>query len=326
MATQVLDTTTYKSWSGIDLVNWIVSIDSAYEHKYKQMLLTSLAENGINGRHIDTLDREDLNQWGIVNLTDKKKIYGAIQTLIVTTKRHNNINHTADIVTSLSDDEEMDTKPDKLTLLTDKQRQQLNTNGYCVLNDPLTDIQTAHAVQGYIRNNFSAKCMIPDLIRTIMNFYHSRYNVDLYVELICTNIEDDSDTKSQKYETFLVPRKNIVLSELLRTRMDTMNRIEIDDAKVNTETMHFVLKYLGHHEGRKPEAIAKPIRSVHLERIVNDPWDADYINQYPKKIIFKLILAANYLDCPSLLHLGCAKIATLIKGKSPEEIKNILAD
>lgn len=27
-----------------------------------------------------------------------------------------------------------------------------------------------------------------------------------------------------------------------------------------------------------------------------------------------------------LVHLGCAKIATLIKGKSPEEIKNILAD
>jgi len=32
------------------------------------------------------------------------------------------------------------------------------------------------------------------------------------------------------------------------------------------------------------------------------------------------------MDLPSLLHLGCAKIATLIKGKSPEEIKNILSD
>merc|ERR1711964_833960 len=37
-----------------------------------------------------------------------------------------------------------------------------------------------------------------------------------------------------------------------------------------------------------------------------------------------LILAANYMDIKSLLHLGCAKIATLIKGKSPEEIKKIL--
>merc|ERR1739845_95182 len=35
---------------------------------------------------------------------------------------------------------------------------------------------------------------------------------------------------------------------------------------------------------------------------------------------------ANYMDIKSLLHLGCAKIATLIKGKSPEEIKKILSE
>lgn len=31
-------------------------------------------------------------------------------------------------------------------------------------------------------------------------------------------------------------------------------------------------------------------------------------------------------DCKSLLHLGCAKVATMIKGKSPEEIKQILGE
>merc|ERR1719400_3024139 len=69
-----------------------------------------------------------------------------------------------------------------------------------------------------------------------------------------------------------------------------------------------------------------PIRSVKMERIVADKWDADYINKMNKKTIFQVILGANYMDLPSLLHLGCAKIAILIKGKSPEEIKNILAD
>lgn len=63
-----------------------------------------------------------------------------------------------------------------------------------------------------------------------------------------------------------------------------------------------------------------------MERIVADKWDAEYINKMTKKMIFQVILGANYMDLPSLLHLGCAKIATLIKGKSPEEIKNILAD
>jgi len=32
------------------------------------------------------------------------------------------------------------------------------------------------------------------------------------------------------------------------------------------------------------------------------------------------------MDCKSLLHLGCAKVATMIKGKSPEEIKQILGE
>jgi len=39
---------------------------------------------------------------------------------------------------------------------------------------------------------------------------------------------------------------------------------------------------------------------------------------------WQIILASNYMDIKSLLHLGCAKIATFIKGKSPEEIKKIL--
>ncbi len=40
-------------------------------------------------------------------------------------------------------------------------------------------------------------------------------------------------------------------------------------------------------------------------------------------------MAANYLDIKSLLDLSCAKIATLIKGKTPEEIRktfNIVND
>merc|ERR1711964_751571 len=67
-----------------------------------------------------------------------------------------------------------------------------------------------------------------------------------------------------------------------------------------------------------------------MSKIVEHPWDATFIDNIEKtmgkKMIFKIILAANYMAIKSLLHLGCAKIATLIKGKSPEEIKKILGD
>jgi len=34
-----------------------------------------------------------------------------------------------------------------------------------------------------------------------------------------------------------------------------------------------------------------------------------------------LLQAANYLDIPSLLTIGCQAVANLIKGKNPEEIR-----
>merc|ERR1712034_309356 len=45
-----------------------------------------------------------------------------------------------------------------------------------------------------------------------------------------------------------------------------------------------------------------------------------------KQELFEIILAVNYLNIKSLLHLGCAKIATVIKGQGPDIIKRILGD
>jgi len=123
---------------------------------------------------------------------------------------------------------------------------------------------------------------------------------------------------------------------------------------ISGQTLNEIVKYLKHHKGKVPAEIAKPIKSNIMSKIgLEDAWDAWFINRIglygytspgrkydPKNIdqtqcdtspegknaIFDLILAVNYLDIKSLLHLGCAKIATLIKGKTPEEIKKILGE
>ncbi len=57
-------------------------------------------------------------------------------------------------------------------------------------------------------------------------------------------------------------------------------------------------------------------------------WYATFI-AVEQEQLFEIVLAANYMDIKPLLDLSCAKIASLIKGKTPEEIRkqfNIVGD
>jgi S-phase kinase-associated protein 1 len=51
-------------------------------------------------------------------------------------------------------------------------------------------------------------------------------------------------------------------------------------------------------------------------------WDADFV-KVEKDTLFELILAANYLDIKSLLELTCQSAADMMKGKTPEEIREM---
>ncbi len=81
-----------------------------------------------------------------------------------------------------------------------------------------------------------------------------------------------------------------------------------------------------HHQGVEPPIIPKPLRSKEMKQVVTDEWDAKFIDKIGenRKALYDVILAANYMDIKSLLHLGCAKVASLIKGQPLEKIKEIL--
>jgi len=152
-------------------------------------------------------------------------------------------------------------------------------------------------------------------------------DVDQDDNLTLTACDTGDGDKDKEDGEFVIDRKSALMCNLVRSIIEGDSEVKkIEIKKVSAPILKLIVEYLKHHKGKAPAEIAKPIRSVKMEKIVEDEWDAKFINKQPKRTIFQIILGANYMDIKSLLHLGCAKIATMIKGKSPEEIKKILSE
>lgn len=119
-----------------------------------------------------------------------------------------------------------------------------------------------------------------------------------------------------------VPRNVAELSNLVKEMLaddDDDEVPEIPLPNVTKETLDKVIEFCKHHVNDPLPEIEKPLTSNNLADIVPE-WDANFI-EVEQSTLFNLILAANYLDLPPLLDLACAKVASMIKGKTPEEIR-----
>ena len=146
---------------------------------------------------------------------------------------------------------------------------------------------------------------------------------------------------SQEGEKFKVPKAVAVQSELVKTMIDDNDEDddedEDDDAadsqeiplpNVKASVLTKVIEFCKYHATNGPMAeIEKPLKSAQMTDVVGE-WDAEFVS-IDQEMLFELILAANYMDIKSLLDLTCAKVASMIKGKTPEEIRrtfNIVND
>ena len=69
----------------------------------------------------------------------------------------------------------------------------------------------------------------------------------------------------------------------------------------------------------KPAADGASVATSSRISAISD-WDKDFID-VDQTTLFEIILAANYLDIKPLLDLGCKTVANMIKGKTPEQIR-----
>ncbi|KAJ2129927.1 hypothetical protein IW136_005704, partial [Coemansia sp. RSA 678] len=54
----------------------------------------------------------------------------------------------------------------------------------------------------------------------------------------------------------------------------------------------------------------------------NLPWDEQFM-KVDQEMLFKILLASNYMDIKPLLDLGCKTVANMISGKTAEEIRTM---
>ena len=92
---------------------------------------------------------------------------------------------------------------------------------------------------------------------------------------------------------------------------------------VNSKILSKVIEYCNKHV----HAAAKPAEGADAnaaaaagggEDLKN--WDAEFV-KVDQATLFDLILAANYLNIKGLLDLTCQTVADMMKGKTPEEIR-----
>ncbi|KAJ0404285.1 hypothetical protein ATCC90586_001442 [Pythium insidiosum] len=129
---------------------------------------------------------------------------------------------------------------------------------------------------------------------------------------------------SQDGEKFEVTAAVASVSQLVKTMTaEEQDDDEVPDVplpNVKGPVLAKVIEFCQHHHDNPMKEIEKPLRTNDIRDAVSE-WDADFVEKLDQEMLFELILAANYMDIKSLLDLTCAKVATLIKGKTPEEIR-----
>eukprot|EP00486_Rosalina_sp_Unknown_P006690 CAMPEP_0201569618 /NCGR_PEP_ID=MMETSP0190_2-20130828/11406_1 /ASSEMBLY_ACC=CAM_ASM_000263 /TAXON_ID=37353 /ORGANISM="Rosalina sp." /LENGTH=295 /DNA_ID=CAMNT_0047992147 /DNA_START=40 /DNA_END=927 /DNA_ORIENTATION=- len=198
------------------------------------------------------------------------------------------------------------------------QRQKLADKGFCKwVSDDAYKKLVLNLAGGYIRHNYQPQHdpFPNDVFGEIAKFYGITLGASKCVKL---------QSGQEKYLTTIT---NISLSTKLISGLEESdtNIIIVEEKQVPTMTLEQILTYLGHHNGVEPDPIPCPVRSIHMDQIASK-WDAAWMDGFDKKTIFHIIQAANYLDIKCLVHLGCAKIATLIKQMDQKEINRIIEE
>ncbi len=96
---------------------------------------------------------------------------------------------------------------------------------------------------------------------------------------------------------------------------------EIPLPSVTEPILRLIMTYCERQNYVQPQPIKKPLASDRIEEAVTEQWHAEFINDMTEEVLTELTMATNYMDSRGIFDLCCAKIATMFKGKTVEELK-----
>jgi S-phase kinase-associated protein 1 len=125
------------------------------------------------------------------------------------------------------------------------------------------------------------------------------------------------DNVQIKVDTNVIKMSGLV-EDMLEEEDEGIPTIPIPN--VDSKTLQKVIEYCQYHHNNRADEIERPLKGK-LEDVICE-WDQSFL-EIDQQMLIDLIMAANYLNIKDLLDLTCAKVASTLKGKSPEKIKEM---
>ena len=95
---------------------------------------------------------------------------------------------------------------------------------------------------------------------------------------------------------------------------------ELPLPRISKQMLDILLEFTYHHNFNLPSSIPRPLNKTNFSEIIEDPWDVEFINRFSQEELNHLLVAADFMNFKPVLDLGCAFIASKLKGKEPETL------
>jgi len=140
-------------------------------------------------------------------------------------------------------------------------------------------------------------------------------------------VVQSNDAKPVEYK---LSRAAAKMSGLLKDMLEDQSEGEqtvIPIPNVNGATLKYVIEYAEYHKDSPADPIEKPLKGK-VDDVISE-WDKKYLytdlvknhDEKQHDVLIEVMMASNFLNIKDLFDLTCATVGSMIKGKTPEQIR-----